>query len=171
MKPPFSSLPSLWDALEWRRLGQTDGDAVFLKGVSDVDEPVLVFLVAGRRHALPVGDVERVVPAAEVTPLPDAPPDVRGAVKVGSEVAPVVDLRRRFGLPSRELELSDRFLLVRFQGALRALLVEAVEGVSSPRCRAVPETPDARVTLGDGAELTLLHSLASLLAPGGTEAP
>ena len=53
---------------------------------------MLVFLVAGRRHALPVGDVERVVPAAEVTPLPDAPPDVRGAVKVGSEVAPRVGL-------------------------------------------------------------------------------
>ena len=98
-----------------------------------MDESLLVFLVAGRRHALPVGDLERIVAAARVLPLPDAPPGIRGAVKVGAEVAPVVDLRHRFGLPSRELELSDRFLLVRHRGRLWALLAEEVEGVQAPR--------------------------------------
>ena len=133
-----------------------------------MDESLLVFLVAGRRHALPVGDLERIVAAAEVTPLPDAPPDVRGAVKEGSEVAPVVDLRRRFGLPSRELELSDRFLLVRHRGRLWALLAEEVEGVQAPASRTAADPEgrwEARVALGEGADLTSVHTLDALLHP------
>jgi purine-binding chemotaxis protein CheW len=132
-----------------------------------VREAFLVFSVAEQRFALPVEGIERVVAAAETTPLPDAPSFVLGVVNVGGEAAPVVDLRQRFGAMKRDMLLSDRFLLVRDEGRLFALLVDGVEGVCDlePQDVSVVSNGDARVALSSEERLPiLLHRVRSLLA-------
>ncbi|WP_300526177.1 chemotaxis protein CheW [Aminiphilus sp.] len=135
-----------------------------------VREVFLVFSVAEQRFALPVEGIERVVAAAETTPLPDAPPFVLGVVNVGGEAAPVVDLRQRLGAPRRDMLLSDRFLLVRDEGRLFALLVDGVEGVCAlePQDVSVASGEDARVALSleEHVPVALRH-IRSLLAPSG----
>lgn len=59
---------------------------------------LVTFSVGGRRMALALGSVERVVAMVEVTPLPHAPDVVLGAVDVAGEAVPVFDVRRRLGL-------------------------------------------------------------------------
>lgn len=139
-----------------------------------VSDAFLVFLVAEQRFALPVEGVERVVAAAETSPLPDAHPFVLGVVNVRGEAAPVVDLRQRLGALSREMALSDRFLLVRDEGRLFALLVDGVEGVFSlqPQDVSLSSEDDARVALSPGEVVPVtLRRVRSLLAPfrGGKE--
>ncbi|HOU33276.1 MAG TPA: chemotaxis protein CheW [Synergistaceae bacterium] len=80
-------------------------------------EPVLAFSVAERRFALPLSEVDRIVAAVEIQDLPQAPAFVRGVVNVGGALVPVVDLRVLRALPPREMELSDRMILVRPEGA------------------------------------------------------
>ena len=54
---------------------------------------IVVFLVDGQRYALPLSAVDRAVRAVAVTPLPEMPPQVLGAINVHGRVLPVLSLR------------------------------------------------------------------------------
>ena len=72
---------------------------------------LVVFLLNEQRYALYLPVVERVVSAVEVTPLPKAPDIVLGVINMQGKVIPVVNIRRRFGLPERQIDLSDQFII------------------------------------------------------------
>ena len=85
-----------------------------------------------------VGTAEYVVPAAQVlhlesfqsaTHVPGAPPYVAGLVQVRGRVVPVVDLRKRFGLPATEHELAHRIVVVQVGSRVAGLLVDAAREV------------------------------------------
>lgn len=97
-----------------------------------------------RRYALPLSVVERVIRAVDVTPLPRAPVTVRGAINVHGRVLPVLSLRRRFGLPEREVTPTDVFVLASAAHRRVALIVDESEGVLEP--------PESHITVA--AQLT-----------------
>lgn len=98
---------------------------------------LLVFTLDEPRYALPLAAVERIVRAVEITPLPKAPRIVLGVINVEGGVIPVVDVRRRFGLPERELRLEDRFIIARAGRRLVALVADEVAGVRACAPRAL----------------------------------
>ncbi len=51
--------------------------------------------------------MERIIPVVEIIPLPNALDLVLGIINVGGQIIPVIDTRKRFRLPERELNLSD----------------------------------------------------------------
>jgi purine-binding chemotaxis protein CheW len=90
---------------------------------------LLVFRLEEQRFALPILAVERVVRAAEITPLPQAPATVQGAIDVAGTILPVLDVRRRLGLPARAILPSDQFLLARMAQRTVILVVDEAQGV------------------------------------------
>ena len=72
---------------------------------------LLVFELSGIRYALELRSVREVLPAVLITPLPDAPPVIEGIIDVRGEIVPVYDVRMRFGLPPRPLNLDERLVL------------------------------------------------------------
>ena len=72
---------------------------------------LVVFFLNEQKYALYLPAVERVVSAIEVTPLPQAPDNVLGIINVMGKVITVVNIRKRFGLPEREIDLSDQFII------------------------------------------------------------
>jgi purine-binding chemotaxis protein CheW len=92
-------------------------------------ENLLVFTLDEPRFALPLAAVDRVVHAVEVTPLPKAPAIILGVINAQGRVIPVVDMRRRFGLPGREINLDDRFIIARTARRLVALVADEVAGI------------------------------------------
>jgi purine-binding chemotaxis protein CheW len=85
-----------------------------------------------------VGTAEYVVPAASVlhlesfesaTHVPGAPAYVAGLVQVRGRVVPVVDLRKRFGLPATDHELAHRVIVIRLGSRIAGLLVDAAREV------------------------------------------
>ena len=82
-----------------------------------------------RRYAFPLKVVQRVIRAVDITPLPNAPAIVLGAIDVQGRVLPVLSLRRRLGLPDREIMLADWFVLATTAQRTVALVVNESEGV------------------------------------------
>lgn len=89
----------------------------------------VVFHVHGQRFALPLEVVERVVVAVEVAPLPGAPASVLGAIDVEGRILPVLCLRRRFGLPQRDVDPGDQFLIAHTALRSVALVIDQVQGL------------------------------------------
>ena len=71
-------------------------------------DQLLVFALGDQRCALYLPVVDRVVRMVEITPLPKAPDIVLGVVNVHGEVIPVINVRKRFGLPQRDIALTVR---------------------------------------------------------------
>ncbi len=129
----------------------------------------LLFCVEDGRYALDVAAVERIVFAAEVTPLTDAPETVLGLINIAGEIMPVVDVRRRFGFPPRDMELSDRFIVTHATGTPLALLVEAVEGVVELPAQSITTGNKAgswtsTAAVGDGGSIVVIHKIDSLVS-------
>lgn len=91
----------------------------------------LVFVIDGRRFAMPCECVVHVAAAAELLEIPEAPTCVRGVANLGGEPVPVTDIRRRPNASFPEMELSDRFIFFRRRTHLCGLLADSVEGVES----------------------------------------
>lgn len=83
------------------------------------------FLLEGTLYALPLDAVERVVPAAALTPLPGAPAIVLGLLDFEGRIVPVVDVRARFRLPGREMGIDDCIIIAATARRTLGILVDA----------------------------------------------
>lgn len=132
---------------------------------------LVVFRLDEQRYALSLAAVERIVRAAELTLLPNAPSIVLGAIDVQGRVLPVLDIRRRFGLRDRELSPADQFLIARTAPRAVVLVVDEAQGViersqdeiiGSAQIAPGLEQFQGVVRLDDG--LVLIHDLDKFLS-------
>lgn len=89
-------------------------------------EQFLIFGLHGSRFALSLGQVQRVVRAVAVTPVPEPPPGMRGVINVAGQIVPVVDLCHHLHLPVTDVKPSDYLILVDNGRGRLALLVHEV---------------------------------------------
>src|SRR3989304_6861370 len=106
-----------------------DGYGSFL--MQNVDSPMrwVLMTVDGQTYALPLTAVDRILRMVEVTPLPGAPDVVEGVIDIQGEVVAVVSIRRRLGLASRRVEISDSLVVARARNRRLAVIAESVPGV------------------------------------------
>lgn len=132
---------------------------------------LVVFRLDQLRIALPLAAVERIVRAVAVTALPGAPAIVLGVIDVEGHVLPVLNLRRRFLVPEREVSPADQFLIARTARRAVALVIDEAQGVVErgqsafiDSDRIVPglEQFQGVVKLDDG--LVLIHDLEKFLS-------
>ncbi len=90
---------------------------------------LVVLTLDEQRYALHLSAVERIVRVVEVTPLPKAPEIVLGVVNVQGQIIPVINIRKRFCLPEREMNLSDQLIIAHTSRRTVALAADAVSGV------------------------------------------
>jgi len=96
---------------------------------SKMSKNFVVFSLDNQSYALPLNIVEMIVRAVEITPLPKAPDIVVGIINVQGQVLPVVNVRRRFGLQEREIDIDDRLIIVRTSKRVVVFPVDEVDGV------------------------------------------
>jgi purine-binding chemotaxis protein CheW len=94
-----------------------------------VHDQLVVFRLDRQRYALSLTAVGRIVRAVEVTALPSAPEIVLGVIDVEGRILPVLNIRRRAGLPEREIRPTDQFLLAQTTQRTVVLAVDEAEGV------------------------------------------
>lgn len=141
------------------------------RAMSELFGQLVVFRVDEQRYALRLAAVECIIRAVEVTALPNAPDIVVGAIDVAGSVLPVLDIRRRFRLPAKEISPSDQFLIAHTARRTVVLVVDEAQGVieRSPTeivgsGQIVPglEQFQGVVKLDDG--LALIHDLEKFLS-------
>src|SRR5579884_1786414 len=94
---------------------------------------LLGFSLEGHQYALYLSVIDKIVRVVEVTPLPKGPEIVLGVVNVHGVILPVVNIRKRFGLPERSIHLSDQLIIANTPSRPVALIVDAVSGVVERR--------------------------------------
>lgn len=85
---------------------------------------LLLFELGRQRVGLRLADVREVARAVLIASLPGAPEIVEGVVDVRGRLVPVLDVRARFGLPPKPLELTDHLVILQAGERLVALRVD-----------------------------------------------
>jgi purine-binding chemotaxis protein CheW len=131
----------------------------------------VVFSLDEQPFALHLSAVERVIRAVEVTRLPNVPEAVLGVLNLQGQIIPAFNARKRFGLPEREMDLTDQLVVARARTRRVALVVDAVKGIN--------ESEEQEVIAADGilpdmghiegvvkleGDLILIHDLDKFLS-------
>ena len=90
---------------------------------------LVIFTLDEQRYVLHLSNVEKIFRAAEITALPKAPPIIMGLINIQGTPLPVINVRKRFNLPARELELDDRLILAHTNKRKVVIVVDTVEDV------------------------------------------
>jgi purine-binding chemotaxis protein CheW len=115
----------------------------------DPNRSLVGFVVGEVAYAVPISAVKEIVSPLQLTELPYAPPAVAGVADHRGEVVPIINLRRRFGLPSTPDMRKHKWILVEVGGKTVGLIVDRVTevfGTGGAELRPAP-------ALGDGDDL------------------
>ena len=132
---------------------------------------ILIFELDKHRYGLPLSDVQEVLHAVTIAPLPKAPTIVEGVINVRGTVIPVLNIRKRFGLPEKAVEPSAHFILARAGERNVVLPVDHAKDLSQVAPGDVEEStrvvPQGKYITGvaklpDG--LVLIHDLRTFLS-------
>jgi len=108
-----------------------------------------IFKVGDISCGLEISSVREINRNLDFTRVRLAPDSVRGVVNLRGQIVTVTDLRRKFGLPSRDFDERTRIIVVRTDGEDIGLLVDSVSDiipVSSDRMDQPP--PHVRDAVG-----------------------
>lgn len=132
---------------------------------------LVLFNLDEQSYALYLSAVKRVVSMAEITPLPKVPEIVLGIINIQGEVIPAVNIRKRFRLPEREVDLSDQLIIAKTQRRNIAIIADSVSGViirqeedliSREKILPGMEYVEGVLKLDDG--IVLIHNLDSFFS-------
>ncbi|MBC8430360.1 MAG: purine-binding chemotaxis protein CheW [Desulfobacterales bacterium] len=88
-----------------------------------------LFELDGQRYAMEISVVEKVIHAVELISLPETPDSLLGLINVGGKIIPFVNIRKKFNLPAREMNLDDRIIISRISTRKIAFIADNVEGL------------------------------------------
>jgi len=137
---------------------------------NDDDEQVVVFLLDKEEFGVPIDSVQEIVRVPEeLTHVPMAPPFVEGVINLRGAVLPVIDLRRRLGLPSVARSDRQRVMVFLIEGIRTGFIVDSVAEVLKIQKSAIEPAPRLSSTQGKllarMANLEKQKRMVQLIAP------
>lgn len=106
------------------------------------------FFLDGLYFGIEVLSVQEVIRHQEMTPVPLAPPEVRGLINLRGQIVTALDLRTRLGLAPRRPEELAMNVVVRTADGVVSLLVDEIDDVveaQGEQFEPAPETVQSRV--------------------------
>lgn len=101
---------------------------------SEVDEAVLQLVavhIGDEIYAIGIGCINSIIMPQAITHVPRTPPHVVGVMNLRGHIVPILDLRKRFGLPpaSEETSRHQRIVIVEVDKLTAGLVVDSVSEV------------------------------------------
>lgn len=164
--------PAIKDILENTDMMQTTGrDADRAEHGADDEEQLVVFRLGQEEFGVPIDSVQEIVRVPDLlTHVPKAPAFVEGVINLRGSVLPVIDLRRRLGLPGVERSDRQRIMVFVIERVCTGFIVDCVAEVLKVERRAIEPAPhlssEQSLLLARMANLEKQKRMVQLLDPG-----
>ena len=102
------------------------------RGGSRDESPVLQFVgfrLGDEDYAIAITKIQEIILMTPITRLPQAPPHIEGLINLRGSVIPIVNLRKRFGLPPRAPDDETRIVVVNVHNKTVGCVVDSVTRV------------------------------------------
>lgn len=105
------------------------------------EEQLVAFRLGNEEFAIKITDVQEINRYTEVVRMPGTPAYIDGLVNLRGNIIPVLNLRRRFGLPERVNDDSTRIIIVDVGNQKNGVVVDSVSEVLRFDRNLIEETP------------------------------
>jgi purine-binding chemotaxis protein CheW len=109
---------------------------------SDEILQIITFKVGKEEFSVSILRVQEIIRLTEITSVPNSPAFVEGVINLRGKVIPVIDSRKRFGLPQAERTDASRVIVVDSDGKVVGLIVDSVTEVIQLKRSTVEPPPD-----------------------------
>jgi purine-binding chemotaxis protein CheW len=116
------------------------------------------FIIAGEEFGVNILTVQEIIRPVEITRVPHAPEFVEGVINLRGRILPVIDLRTRFGFPSREQNGDMRIIVVEIGEQTVGFMTDSVQEVLRVDVNSIEPAPEIAV----GIEAGYLRGVAKL---------
>ncbi len=142
----------------------------------------LTFALGQEEYGVEILKIQEIKGFSQVTPLPNAPPYVKGVLNLRGTIVPIVDLRKKFNLPEMEYTPFTVIVVVQVAGKTLGFIVDAVSDVLTVQGNAIQPTPDLHGQIDtacltglaptgeQGEKLVILLDIDKVLTAGETAA-
>jgi purine-binding chemotaxis protein CheW len=87
------------------------------------------FMIGAEEFGIDILRVREIIRPVLITRVPKTPAFVEGVINLRGKIVPVIDLRKRFGLPSRERDKNTRIIVVELHEMVVGFMMDAVKEV------------------------------------------
>jgi purine-binding chemotaxis protein CheW len=98
------------------------------KSIDDILQ-LVTFHIGDEEFAVDILNIQGINRMVEVTETPNAPDFVEGIINLRGKVIPLINLRKRLGLPSIAWDKSSRFIVVELGDKVLGFIVDSVNEV------------------------------------------
>jgi purine-binding chemotaxis protein CheW len=106
-----------------------------------MEEQLVVFILGNEEYGVDISKVEGIIKIQTITKMPKAPRFVEGVTNLRGMVVPVIDLRKRFGLPALDTTRDSRIVVVYLDRTKVGMIVDGVSEVLLIQDTAIEPTP------------------------------
>ncbi|HEY8542121.1 MAG TPA: chemotaxis protein CheW, partial [Pseudothermotoga sp.] len=119
--------------------------------ITEEEKQYVIFKVGGEEYGVHIEEIREINRLTTLTKVPRAPDYLVGLMNLRGEILPVIDLRKRFGLPIDEKnDLMVRAIVTESSGKKTAFIVDSVVGVQRISIKSIADIPEA-FTFGESA--------------------
>lgn len=93
--------------------------------VSSIENKYVVFRLENEFYGINISNVKSIEKIQGITRVPNSPDYVKGVINLRGEVVPVIDLRIRFGLETKEYDSSSRIIIILIRDIIIGLVVDS----------------------------------------------
>lgn len=116
----------------------------------------LTFSLGAEEYGVEILRVQEIRGFSSITPLPDAPPHVKGVINLRGTVVPIIGLRERFALPAVEYGRFTLIIVLNVGHRVVGVVVDSVNDVLDLGDGDVEPPPE----LGAHVDVSLVQGLA-----------
>ncbi len=102
----------------------------------------LTFTLNDQEMGIEILGVQEIKNFTRVTPIPNMPECIKGVMNLRGTVVPIVDLRKKFNMPSAEYNQFTVIIVVNVGSRIMGLVVDAVSDVLNVAADAIEDAPD-----------------------------
>jgi len=93
------------------------------------EEHIVTFSIDKEEFGIRITQIQEINRLSEITKMPKAPYFIEGITNLRGDVVPVIDIRKRFNLPPKEVDERTRVIIVDIAGEKTGLIVDKVNEV------------------------------------------
>lgn len=108
---------------------------------ADQELQLVSFVVGSEEFAVPILSVQEINRMMPITRVPQSPDFVEGVINLRGRIIPVMDLRKRFNMPTIEASQMSRIIVVEVDGRTLGFIVDRVHQVLRIKPSIIEQAP------------------------------
>lgn len=101
----------------------------------------VIFMLNNIYYGVEILQVQEIVKMTDIVQLPNTPDFIEGIVNLRGKIVPIMDLRKRFHLPSIEINENWKILILKVKDMLFGIMVDAISEVEKIETDVIEKAP------------------------------